>query len=144
MLSPEDHSSNELPAVGGAGMCLPQELGLDFEQLLVEGISLPPALRLHMEVGQVVGNPPDSRVVEAQGLVRRLKGQGKEASAQEAVDGQEIMTLQHGSDGTDALVPKRRRLHNCEVQGDIMDSYITISNCKVFLAYVNYELQNLL
>ncbi|EXA31392.1 hypothetical protein FOVG_17293 [Fusarium oxysporum f. sp. pisi HDV247] len=97
-----------------------------------------------MEFGQVVGNPPDSRVVEAQGLVRRLKGQGKEASAQEAVDGQEIMTLQHGSDGTGAPVPKRRRLHNCEVQGDIMHSYITISNCKVFLAYVNYELQNLL
>ncbi|KAI3577668.1 hypothetical protein IWW34DRAFT_806267 [Fusarium oxysporum f. sp. albedinis] len=89
-------------------MCLPQELGLDFEQLLVQGISLPPALRLHIEFGQVVGNPPHSRVVEAQGLERRLK---------------------------DAPVPKRRRLHDCK--DDIMDSYITPSNCKVFLAYVD-------
>ncbi|RKK13705.1 hypothetical protein BFJ63_vAg16556 [Fusarium oxysporum f. sp. narcissi] len=69
-------------------MCLPQELGLDFEQLLVQGISLPPALRLHIEFSQVVGNPPHSRVVESQGLERRLKGQGKEALAQEALDGQ--------------------------------------------------------
>ncbi|KAH7180136.1 hypothetical protein BKA60DRAFT_603043 [Fusarium oxysporum] len=98
-------------------MCLPQELGLDFEQLLV------------------VGNPPHSQLVEAQGLERRLKGQRKEASAQEALDGQEIVTLQHGSDGTDAPVPKRRRLHDCE--DDMLDSYITPSNCKVLLAYVD-------
>ncbi|KAM0081017.1 hypothetical protein ACKRZS_006823 [Fusarium odoratissimum] len=112
MLSPRDRSSNELPAVRGAGMCLSQQLGLDFEQLL---ISLPPALRLHIEFGQVVGNPPHSPVVEAQGLERRLKGQEKEALAQEALDGQQIATLQHGSDGTDTPVPKRRRLHDCKV-----------------------------
>ncbi|KAH7215434.1 hypothetical protein DER44DRAFT_653697 [Fusarium oxysporum] len=117
-------------------MCLPQQLGLDFEQLL---ISLPPALRLHIEFGQVVGNPPHSPVVEAQGLERRLKGQEKEALAQEALDGQQIATLQHGSDGTDTPVPKRRRLHDCKewIQDDIMDSCITPSNCKVFLAYIN-------
>lgn len=56
--------------MGGAGMCLR------------------PALRLHIEFGQVASNPPHSRVVEARGLERRLKGQGKEALAQEALDGQ--------------------------------------------------------
>ncbi|WJG35812.1 uncharacterized protein FOBCDRAFT_251859 [Fusarium oxysporum Fo47] len=100
-----------------------------------------PSSELLMTPGSANGSQPESG----------RTGLGKEASVQEALDDQEVVALQHDSDETDGPIPKRRQLHDCEVreihspeewiQDDMMDSFITPFNRKVFLADVNWELQ---
>ncbi|TVY62406.1 hypothetical protein Focb16_v004282 [Fusarium oxysporum f. sp. cubense] len=125
-------------------------------ELLTGGTNTPfsPSSELLMTPGSANGSQPESGRTGDPAKRSRPSpgpGHGKEASAQETLDGQEVVTLQHGSDETDAPIPKRRRLHDCEVreihspeewiQDDMMDSYITPFNRKVFLADVNWELQ---